>query len=560
VIEAIDLVASVAGELREPGIVADARDLAARAAEGRFYLACIGQFKRGKSTLINALLGGPVLPVGVVPVTSAITTISHSAESGARVRFDDGRVADISVAEIAAFVTEAANPGNVKGVRAVEVGVPSEILRGGVCLVDTPGIGSVFGGNTAVTRGFVPRIDAALVVIGAEPPIAGDEVALVSEVASETSALMFVLNKRDRSTPDERKDACAFAQRVLRDTLGRPVDRIFEVSALAALSGDTDAEWTALVHAIRTLVQGRDALLGRRVERRTAALRAQLLDVIEERDAALRRPLQESEQHIATLRTAVAAAEQSLGDLAALLATEEGRLTSALRARRDAFLEHAGSLARERLTDALETQTAGDARRAALEEARSIARRSVSSWGASLERDAAELYERAMRRFSDLAAEFLERTPMGTAGARSARRLDPDFRLGAPPHFYFTEMMSVAPVSALAWLDRALPVNARRRRAVAAASAYLERLLETNASRFVNDLIERVGRSRSALETDVRHTLRDVVVRAETALASAQRAHEAGRAEVDAEIARLRQLRRQLDAIPLNDALAEVAS
>jgi ribosome biogenesis GTPase A len=49
----------------------EARDLAARVSEGRFYVACVGQFKRGKSTLINALIGEPMLPVGFTPVTAA---------------------------------------------------------------------------------------------------------------------------------------------------------------------------------------------------------------------------------------------------------------------------------------------------------------------------------------------------------------------------------------------------------------------------------------------------------------------------------------------------------
>jgi len=53
------------------------------------------------------------------------------------------------------------------------------------CLVDTPGIGSVFAGNTATTRSFVPHIDAALVVLGADPPLSGDELALVDELGPE---------------------------------------------------------------------------------------------------------------------------------------------------------------------------------------------------------------------------------------------------------------------------------------------------------------------------------------------------------------------------------------
>jgi hypothetical protein len=51
-------------------VAADARSVAERVSEGRFYFACIGQFKRGKSSVLNALVGDNVLPTGVVPVSA----------------------------------------------------------------------------------------------------------------------------------------------------------------------------------------------------------------------------------------------------------------------------------------------------------------------------------------------------------------------------------------------------------------------------------------------------------------------------------------------------------
>jgi len=66
-------------ELGTKQVVEEARGLAARVSEGRFYLACIGQFKRGKSTLINALVGEPILPVGFIPVTAVPTVIRYGA-------------------------------------------------------------------------------------------------------------------------------------------------------------------------------------------------------------------------------------------------------------------------------------------------------------------------------------------------------------------------------------------------------------------------------------------------------------------------------------------------
>lgn len=69
--------AALAKNLGVVRIEEEAKDLADRIVEGRFYVACLGQFKRGKSTLINALIGDPVLPVGCTPVTAVPTVVRY---------------------------------------------------------------------------------------------------------------------------------------------------------------------------------------------------------------------------------------------------------------------------------------------------------------------------------------------------------------------------------------------------------------------------------------------------------------------------------------------------
>ena len=57
----------------------EARALLTRLAAGRFRLAVVGQFSRGKIALMNALLGGAYLPMGALPMTSVITTVRYGA-------------------------------------------------------------------------------------------------------------------------------------------------------------------------------------------------------------------------------------------------------------------------------------------------------------------------------------------------------------------------------------------------------------------------------------------------------------------------------------------------
>ncbi|MGH7690603.1 MAG: dynamin family protein, partial [Gemmatimonadaceae bacterium] len=90
-------IAAVADLLDEPRVQDDAQQLSARLEEGRFHVACIGQFKRGKSTLLDALVGRAVLPTDVVPVTAVPTVVRHGPQWCARVRLADGEWHDVSL-------------------------------------------------------------------------------------------------------------------------------------------------------------------------------------------------------------------------------------------------------------------------------------------------------------------------------------------------------------------------------------------------------------------------------------------------------------------------------
>ncbi len=130
------------------------------------------------------------------------------------------------------YVTEERNPENKKAVDGAEVFVPSTLLSSGMCFVDTPGLGSVFTGNTATTQAFIPHIDAALVVVGADPPIAGEELALVEAVGRQVQDLILMINKADRTTDPERAAAVQFTREILEKRLHRPMGEVFEVSAV----------------------------------------------------------------------------------------------------------------------------------------------------------------------------------------------------------------------------------------------------------------------------------------------------------------------------------------
>ena len=125
----------LAQELGAEPVAEEARELATRVSEGRFYVACVGQFKRGKSTLLNALVGHEVVPTGFVPVTAVPTVIRFGDELHARIRMRDGSWRDVAMSDLKEYVTEELNPENKKtrGGRGSICTQPPVVLRHVFC-------------------------------------------------------------------------------------------------------------------------------------------------------------------------------------------------------------------------------------------------------------------------------------------------------------------------------------------------------------------------------------------------------------------------------------------
>ncbi|MGA9265710.1 MAG: dynamin family protein [Rhodomicrobium sp.] len=177
--------------------------LQARIDEGLLRVAVLGQFKRGKSTLLNALLGAPLLPAGVIPVTAIPTFIRAGAEAKARISFLDGKAPLLVSGEsgikhvLDQHISETRNPHNRLQVEKVELEYPSDFLSRGILAVDTPGVGSTFLHNTQTAEAVLGECDAALFVLSADPPITEAEVNYLRQVQKLIPKLFFILNKKD---------------------------------------------------------------------------------------------------------------------------------------------------------------------------------------------------------------------------------------------------------------------------------------------------------------------------------------------------------------------------
>jgi GTPase SAR1 family protein len=217
----------------EAGLAKRAERLAERATTERFHIAVLGDFKRGKSTLINAFLAQATLPSGVIPLTSVATEV-HIGATDTTVVFRDGSRQQIEKAQIEDYVTERGNPSNAKQVDRVEVGVESPQQLRGLVLVDTPGLSSVNQGNTEEAHGVLRDSDAAIVVLGADNPLSVSELDLLTRLSERGDEVFVVINKVDHLLSGELEEVCQFVVDRAEATLGRPVTP-FCVSARIAL-------------------------------------------------------------------------------------------------------------------------------------------------------------------------------------------------------------------------------------------------------------------------------------------------------------------------------------
>ncbi len=252
--------------------------------KNEFQLVILGQFKRGKTTLINALLGNNVLPTAIIPLTSIVTIIKYSNTQKATVLFTDGRNREISFDIIGQYVTEVKNPGNIKGVDRVIIEYPSSFLKNGIQIIDTPGVGSVYKHNTDVAYEFVPQADAGIFVFTADPPISESELQFLKSVKDYLGKIIFVQNKIDRISETDRQESLEFTKKVINGAVSTSDLLFFQLSAKDGLEGKLTNNNEKLIQSRLADFEGK--LLGFLMEHKGQILlisvATKLLSIIEE--------------------------------------------------------------------------------------------------------------------------------------------------------------------------------------------------------------------------------------------------------------------------------------
>lgn len=175
----------------------------------------LGQFKSGKSSFINSIIGEDILPVGVIPVTSIVTRLQYGAALETRVHFLDGRFTDISINEIEQLITEEHNSKNVKNVALVDVFVPHLYGYNNIRIVDTPGVGSFFKHNTETTNQWLPEIGVALIAVSVERPLSEDDILLIKNIKKHAAQTDIIITKSDLVTEKQLEQVLNYINKIL---------------------------------------------------------------------------------------------------------------------------------------------------------------------------------------------------------------------------------------------------------------------------------------------------------------------------------------------------------
>ncbi len=215
----------------------------------QFTVGVFGLIKRGKSTLLNALIGREVSSMHVTPETAVPVYVGYAERPQAVVHFADGRSEQCVVDEINHFTSQKFNPNNELGVTHVEQWVPVGFLRNGTRLIDTPGLDDAEADEVYTERTMqeLDAVDAGIIVFLSPPTVGATEMGFLTDVMTQDLKKAFLICNmypQHFHDPETRNAVLDYVGKRIVEACKRAgvrgVIRLYPVCALEA--------WTARQH------------------------------------------------------------------------------------------------------------------------------------------------------------------------------------------------------------------------------------------------------------------------------------------------------------------------
>ena len=190
-----------------------------------FYtVVVLGEFKRGKSTFVNAILGEPLLPMDILPETAVISAIMYDEAPRLSVVSSDGSEIEGEVSRdyLQKFSAQTAAQSDLASIRYIKIGYPIEMLKNRVVLVDTPGVSDLNQQRSDVTYRFLPCANTVIFLLDANAPLKKTEKDFIEQqlVPLGITNIMFLVNKYDCVDEEEDEDLLDELQERLSNAFG----------------------------------------------------------------------------------------------------------------------------------------------------------------------------------------------------------------------------------------------------------------------------------------------------------------------------------------------------
>lgn len=189
--------------------------------KNQYKILVLGEFKRGKSTFVNALLEEPILPMDVLPETATLNEIIYSDEPFVKVYYINGMVEEGSLTPefLHQFSANAEN-SRAELVDKIQIGYPVSFLENKITLVDTPGVADLDDTRCDVTYNILPTANAVIFVLDANTPLTNSECEFITErvLPLGVNNILFLLNKYDFVDEEEDDDFLEAIEQRLKET------------------------------------------------------------------------------------------------------------------------------------------------------------------------------------------------------------------------------------------------------------------------------------------------------------------------------------------------------
>ncbi len=173
-----------------------------------FTVVVLGEFKRGKSTFVNAMLGQELLPADVLPTTSTINALMYDQKQLVEVVYQDGTVERGTASQEYLNQFSAGKLTDVSQVKYLKIGCQADILKDNVIIVDTPGVSDINEQRVQVTYDFIPKANAVVFLLDAAAPLKNTEKEFIERhlLDKGINNILFVANKFDQIDEEEDGD------------------------------------------------------------------------------------------------------------------------------------------------------------------------------------------------------------------------------------------------------------------------------------------------------------------------------------------------------------------